>query len=215
MPLILRVRGRPRGYDKSTFRRQILPLAFDLAKALDEVQWSDRLDPRPSSTVSNKLLYLSLPRSSRPPPDGIRGPVAGQWPAGGRPVAGRRRAAGAPVAGRWLAWPDVAGHRPDWSAGGRTGRSPSGVAGQRPAWPALAGLRSAPASSGGPRHLQRTAPTAYVVIRRTEALPLTASIAWSAPHAEQTDRPAQHPRCRCASRAAAAAPLLCLRRRRV
>ena len=45
MPLILRVRGRPRGYDKSTFRRQILPLAFDLAKALDEVQWSDRLDP--------------------------------------------------------------------------------------------------------------------------------------------------------------------------
>ena len=41
--------------------------------------------------------------------------------------------------------------------------------------------------------MQRTAPTAYVVIRRSEALPLTASIAWSAPHAEQTDRPSTAP----------------------
>ena len=78
--LVLRVRGKEQGYDKTTVRRRLMPLAHKLAEVMDEVKWSDRLDPynhhplfpigvttlwdtapiyvaTPSDSMMNRLLY--------------------------------------------------------------------------------------------------------------------------------------------------------------
>ena len=44
MPHTLRVKGFKRGIGKTTFRKQIVPMAMTLALVMNEVQWDDRLD---------------------------------------------------------------------------------------------------------------------------------------------------------------------------
>ena len=44
-PNILQARGFKRGIGKTTFRTKVVPLAFALARIMNEVKWEDRLDP--------------------------------------------------------------------------------------------------------------------------------------------------------------------------
>ena len=44
-PNILQARGFKRGIGKTAFRTKVVPLAFALARIMNEVKWEDRLDP--------------------------------------------------------------------------------------------------------------------------------------------------------------------------